>query len=361
MIRNLNGMAVEKKRVTAVDERTGRYQVATGLTKTDLEKLAANPTTTLIQFASPLTNNEIDQLEKLVFSRRPDIMLRVWGHHGTVCDLRFVERLPSVRRISADCLHKANGIENVVKLKNLEHLGVGIFDLDNFDFLDKINPNLTELSLHQTKSKKPSINAVSRFSRLKFLYLEDQQKGIEAINQLKNLRRIVLRSISTKNVDYLEGLTDLWNVDIKLGGIKNFDALTRLPNLKYLELWQVRGLSDLNFISKLKPLQFLFLQSLAQVEQLPDVAGLISLRRVYLENLRALRNLASLRHAPSLEEFIFVLAQRQQPEDIIPVLENLQVRSVSCGFGDALKNKRFDELTRQHNKNKYQYSEFEFN
>jgi len=350
----------KKMRVQTVNEIIGQYQVSKGVTKNDLEKLATNPKTQSIQFASPLTDKEIELLEIVIFSHRPDISLRVYGHYGETCDLTFLQNIPSLRRISADCLMDAKGIEAVTKLDNLEHLGVGIFNLENFDFLDKINPNLKELYLHQTRSKKPRISYIERFRKLEYLYLEGQQKGIEAISKLKSLEKVVLRSISTNNLDYLIDLEHLWSVDIKLGGIKDLSALTSLNALKCLELWQVRDLADLSFISKSETLQNLFIQSLKQLTKLPDFSNNKNLRRIYLENLKGLSDLSTLKNAPNLKEFIYVLAENQEPENLLPVLQNPLVEKVFCKFGSDKKNNRFDELAKQYNKTEYKYSNFKY-
>ena len=228
--------------IKTVNKIIGQYQVSKGFKNDDLKPLVSDSVTSSIQFSSPLTEKEIDALEDIVFSQRPDIALRVYGHYTGECDLGFLRRMPSLRKISAYCLRNAKGIEVVTELKNLETLGVGIFELDNFDFLNEINPDLKQLYLHQTRSKKPKIGAITRFTQLEDLYLEAQSKGIESINSLKKLQKITLRSISTPNLDYLNALEYLWSVDIKLGGIKDFNALKTLQNLKYLELWQVREL-----------------------------------------------------------------------------------------------------------------------
>lgn len=346
--------------VQTVNELIGQYQISKGVTKNDLEKLATNPKTQSIQFVSPLIDKEIELLELVVFSKRPDISLRVYGHYGETCDLAFIQKIPSLRRLSADCLMDAKGIDVVTKLDHLEHLGVGIFNLDNFDFLDKINSNLKELYLQQTRSKKPKINSIQRFEQLEYLYLEGQQKGIEAISNLRKLEKIVLRSISTNNVDYLKNLEHLWSVDIKLGGIKDLSSLTTLPTLKYLELWQVRDLADLSFISKLESLQQLFIQSLKQLTKLPDFSNNKKLRRIYLENLKGLNDLSTLKNAPNLKEFIYVLAENQEPENLLSVLGNSSVEKVFCKFGSDKKNNRFDELAKQYNKTEYKHESFEY-
>ncbi|MEN7550806.1 hypothetical protein AAG747_22990 [Rapidithrix thailandica] len=341
-----------------VNEIIGQYQIAKGITKNDLERLANNPRTKTIQFVDPLDNTEIDLLERIVFSKRPDITLRIYGH---TCDLtKYIDNIPSLRNISADCLMDAKGIESVIRLRNLETLGVGIFNLDNFDFLNDINPNIKALYLHQTRSKKPKIECINRFTDLEYLYLEGQQKGCESINQLKKLKKVILRSISTPNLDYLQGLKELWSVDIKLGGIKNFDALKTLPNLKYLELWQVRGLGDLSFISDLMSLQNLCIRSLKQVQKLPVLENSSALRRIYLENLKGLKDLSSVKSAPALEEFIYVLAQNQVPEKLIPILGNSKLKSIFCRFGSIKKNDAFDAVALKYGKQIYKYNEFKY-
>lgn len=339
----------------------GRYQIYKGISKSDLESLVKNPATEVVQFSSMLTEKEIDMLENIVFSKRPDILLRVYDYSAeTTCDLGFIQQIPSLRGFSADCLTDAKGIESVTKLEQLEYLGVGISNLESFDFLDKINPNLKELYLHNTRSKKPEIHSIERFSKLKHLYLEGQQKGIESIVKLKNLEKIVLRSISTSDIGYLKNLDNLWSVDIKLGGIKDLSDLASLKSLKYLELWQVRDLNDLSFVSNLQTLQNLFIQSLKQVTELPDLSNNRNLRRIFLENMKGLKDLSALKNAPGLKEFIYAMATNQDPENLMPVLLNPSVDGVLCMLGSRKKNIRFEELTHQYNKSKYTHSAFDY-
>ena len=154
-----------------------RYQVSRGFKKDDLNPLIDDPNVSCIQFSSPLAEKEIDVLEEFVFSKRPDIGLRVFGHHGEECDLRFLKRMPSLRNISADYLINAKGIEVVSEFKDLESLSVGIFELNNFDFLNEVNPNLKKLSLHQTRSTRPRIDAIGRLFNSKNFTSRHNQKA----------------------------------------------------------------------------------------------------------------------------------------------------------------------------------------
>ena len=336
--------------VEAIDDITGRYQISTGVRKEDLESLAINDQVKTIQFSHPLSLGEIEMLEALVFSRRKDIMLRVYGYDNQICNLSFLNKVPSLRRFSADCLSQAKGIESVAELKYLELLGVGIYNLDSFDFLDKITPNLKELYLYRTESKKPDISGISRFTKLEKFYLERHQRGIDSLRDLKDLKEITLHSISTPNLDYLSDLPALWSVAIKLGGIKAFDSLKHIPNLKSLELWHVRGLNDLSFLTELYALQRLSLESLNKITSFPDMSGLKSLRRIGLSDMKGLANLDSLKNCPALEDFSFYSARNFTPEQIVPVLENSTVKNVACRFGSDKKNTSFEQLAAAYHK-----------
>ncbi len=336
----------------------GRYKISSGISKSELIELAENPNSSIIQLSNPLREIEINYLEEFVFSKRPDIMLRIYAHYNNECNLSFIENIPSLRKFSADCLTEAKGIESVIKLKNLEMLSVGIYLLDSFEFLNEINPSLKSLYLYSTKSKKTKIHSISRFTELEELYLERQENGIEEISKLKKLKEIVLRSISTNNIDFLTGLNNLWSVDVKLGGIKSFNSLEKLSNLKYLELWQIRGLSDLSFISNIVSLQNLHIQSLSYVEKFPNLEKLINLRRISIENIKGLNNFESLRHLPSLEDFILTDGSSQKLESLIPVLENPNVNDVSCYFGSLKKNIQFAEMVSQYGKKEYERKKF---
>lgn len=337
-----------------------RYQIFPGVTKDELNKVAKDHKAKMLQFAEPLSDKEISLLQAVVFATRSDITLRIFGHYGHSCDLTFLQKIPSAKNIFVDCLQNATGVEVLTKFTTLDKLSIGIYNLDNFDFLKDISPNITELSIEQTASKKPSIEVIQRFSKLRYLYLEGQQKGIEVIQELKNLEKIVLRSITTKDVSYLDGLNKLWSVDIKLGGIKQFDTLTKIQNLKYLELWQIRGLSDLCFISDIQSLQNLFIQSVKQVTIIPQLDKLQNLRRISFENLKSLTDLASLEFVPNLQDFVYVLAENQEPENLLPVLRNPSVKNVFCRFGSDKKNTHFDKLAKEFSKNQYSYYEFNY-
>ena len=87
-------------------------------------------------------------------------------------------------------------------------------------------------------------------------------------------------------------LENLLSLDLKLGGTRDLSLLPRIGRLRYLELWQIRGLDNLGPVGEVVTLQHLFLQSLPRVGLLPDFSRLTRLRRVVLDNMKGVADLA---------------------------------------------------------------------
>jgi len=317
-----------------------RAEFKESLCAEEVDSLARDPQLRVLQTSSAVRAATWDLLNERLFSPRPDVELRVYGSYFSACDLSFLSEMTNVRRFSADCLRQASGIEHVAALINLESLSIGIFDLESFEFLERLpNTTLRELSLSATKSKKPSLAPLARFDQLRRLYLEGQQKDLEVISQLTMLEDLTLRSISVDGLEFLRDLSRLWSLDIKLGGSHNLAALEGMAGIKYLELWQVRGLNDISVVSTLTGLQFLFLQSLPNISTIPDLSRLRALRRVYLENMTGLKDIRSFAAAPAIEEFIHVSARGMEPDQYLELLKKPTLRRILVGFGSRRKNK----------------------
>ena len=345
---------------STVNKPLGVIGIGPGISKSELKEIASIENLSLIQFAEPLSKKALAELAEYVFAVKPQTSLRVFGHYSKECDLSFLKHFTFLKGFSADCLMQVKNAEEISQLSNLEQLSIGIFKLDSFDFINELNADLKKLSITTTFSKKPSIKFLSKFSRIESLYLEGQTNGISEISKLTELKELTLRSITVPNLDFLQYLKNLWSIEIKLGGIKNFAALTKLQNLKYLELWQINKLSDISFISDLNELQYLFIQSLRNVESLPNLDKNYKLRRIYLENLKGLKELKPLKFAPALEEFYYTMAQNQNPANFKDVLENRTLRQIVVKFGSASKNKLFEKMVDLAGKEKFMNTRFQY-
>jgi hypothetical protein len=315
------------------------------LSTSEIESLVANHELRVLQTRETVDLKTCDLLNARFFAIRPDVELRVYGHYGETCNLSFLSQLPQLRRLAADCLGSATGAEHINSLGCLERLSLGIYGLESFEFLGALQAErLTHLSLGATLSKKPSLRMVERLKVLESLSIDGHTKEVEVISTLSRLEKLTLRSVTLPSLAFMRGLVDLWSLEIKLGGTKNLEDLPHILNLKYLELWQVKGLSDVTPIANATSLQFLFLQALRNVTRLPDLSRLSSLRRIYLENMKGLDNLTALTTAPVLEELIHVSAQGREPAQYAELLNKGTLKRLRVGFGSAGRN---EELAAQ--------------
>jgi hypothetical protein len=315
-----------------------------------LQTLVDNPKVEVLQTADPQDDKVWRKLNERFFAQRSDVELRIYGHYSTVCDLNFARLMTNVRRFSADCLTKAKNVEAIGEMPKLESLHLGIFELKDFDVLELVPATLTELTLGATRSKKPQLQSLSRFQDLRVLYIEGHDKGIECIGELHQLEDLTLRSIAIENLHYLTPLEKLWSLDVKLGSVRSFAGIEGKSSLKYLELWQVRELKDIDIISTLTGLQYLFLQSLPHIETVPSLINLKSLRRLVFDNLKGLRDFTALEFAPALDEFALLDGKKQLPEQVMPALRNPGLGHVCGFFGSDKKNKEFLGLCEAHGK-----------
>jgi hypothetical protein len=295
------------------------------------------------------------------FVHRPDVELRVYGFYGSECDLTFAGRMTNVRRFAADCLASAKNVESIAEIPHLESLSLGIYEIRDFAVLRRVSPTLRHLSIGATRSKRQDLAPIARFRSLIQIYLEGQCKNIEVLSDLTMLEDITLRSITTPGLDYLRPLSNLWSLDIKLGGIKSFTGIEGKESIKYLELWQIRELSDIDVISYLPGLQNLFLQSLPRIRALPALEKAQRLRRVLIENMKGLSDFRALEWAPALQEFALVDGRTQDPAQLLPVLRNPALLRAAGRFGSDRKNDRFFDLLQRHGKETFDlWSRFQY-
>lgn len=327
-----------------------RIDIDDSLTSRDAKQLAKDPALRVIQTVAPLRPETWTMLDRCIFAVRPDVQLRVYGHYRDECDLSICKYFPHVRDFAADSLHSATNVDALADSLQLDELSLGIYELDSFEVLNHLRPTLRSLSLGQTRSTRPDLAPVARFGSLRRIYVEGHTRSIEVLSGLRAVEDVTLRSTTTSNLDFLTPLKSMWSLDLKLGGTTDLSAIAGMPGIKYLELWQIRGLQDIRVISELPGLQNLYLQSLSKITTLPPLDRLRQLRRVVLENMKGLGDVSALETAPALEDFRYIDARGKDPAQLLPVLRNPVVRHASAGFGSVKKNQEFDQLRDEHSK-----------
>jgi len=133
-------------------------------------------------------------------------------------------------------------------------------------------------------------------------------------------------------------LSRLLSLDLKLGGTKDLGLLAGIGRLRYLELWQIRGLEDISAVGDLTELQHLFLRSLRRVERLPDMRQLTKLRRVTLESMEGIGDLRPLAGAPALEELLLIAMRHITLDDLAFLQGHPTLQAALIGLGSTGRN-----------------------
>jgi hypothetical protein len=264
----------------------------------------------LLIVGGELTDDEYRQVARLLEAHH-SVALQVQSDQT---NLDFLRHFPKLRRFEA-------ALPSLASWEGLSYLPV----------------DAEHLSLLRTK-RALSIGVLGRFRNARRLYLEGHRKDVEVVAELVGLEDLTLRSITLPDLSLLVGLDRLWSLDIKLGGINNLALLPRLESLKYLELWAVRGLTDLTAIASTTSLQFLFLQDLSHVRAIPPLHSMGNLRRVWIETLKALQDVCAFGTAPALEEFAAISMRHLPPENFRCFRGHHTLRYLTAGLGSRRKN-----------------------
>ncbi len=275
---------------------------------------------TRVQFCGPLTEKDLEKLATFLVAY-PHIELRMYGDFRRNCNLRFLKHFPFVRRLSIEA-----------------------FNLSDFDGIDAVSDELESLTIGQTKSKRHSLQFLTRFSKLQTLEVESHSKDLDVIGEIKSLENLTLRSITLPDLSILLPLKSLLSLSIKLGGTNNIELLPKVGKLRFVKFWMVRGLADLTPIANVSTLQFLYLHALKHVETLPSLRPLRRLRRVNLIGMKGLAELNSVANAPNLEELVAFEMPNLEPHNFEPFVGHKKLKHVLIEIGSRKKSEAAEEL-----------------
>jgi len=209
--------------------------------------------------------------------------------------------------------------------------------------LEAVADTLESLSISDTL-KTVRVDPLARLSGLRHLYLDGHASGIEVISGLTGLEKLTLRSITLPDLSILIPLEKLWYFDLKLGGTKNLGLLPEIGELRYLEIWRVRGLADLASLAHLPHLEELHLQSMSRVERLPSLADAASLSRLSLDSMKGITDLQPVADAPALETLFLIAMGHLDPADLECFVGHPTLASAVFGLGSVKKNRTAEAL-----------------
>lgn len=267
----------------------------------------------LVQLPAPLSDLEYASLAD-VLEQRPSVELRAYDSHiGKFSDVAFLRFFPFLRRLSLDVW--------------------SVTDLSGLDAID----DLLTFSLGATK-KAFSLRLLKRFKSLRGLLLERQHKDFEVVSELSQLQGLGLRSMTLPNLAILSAFPELRHFELKLGGTRDLTGLAVAKRLRYIELWLIRGLTDVNVLGEVTSLEALFLQALKHVTELPSFVRLKSLRHVYLEQMKGLCDLSAVAQAPQLQDLTIVDMPHLSAAAFNAIAQHPTLEYFSAGLGTTRLN-----------------------
>lgn len=223
------------------------------------------------------------------------------------------------------------------------------FDLQDENFKDDaelshLPKGLTSLDVNDVGANKIDLQILENLPKLQSLCIERQTVNIDAIGSLKNLRRLTLFSVTLPDLKCLLPLKKIDTLEIKLGGTTNLDLIPQIGRMRNLELWRIKGLARLDWLSKAKTLEDIFLQDLRNVKKLPSFKSLNSLKSVTLDNVSGLSDLTPIAQAPKLTSIGLFDMKHLDPESLRPFVGHKALRYASISLGSRKKDKLAKEI-----------------
>ena len=118
----------------------------------------------------------------------------------------------------------------------------------------------------------------------------------------------------------------MW-LDVRGGSGSSADFVIGCDRLRYLQINQVRELSDVSAVGNLVTLELLSLYGLPRVTVLPSLARLHSLARLELGSLKGLVGIAPALDAPALAELCLIRSVSMDADDPMRIRDASQVQA----------------------------------
>ena len=132
---------------------------------------------------------------------------------------------------------------------------------------------------------------------------------------LENVESLTLWNVKVPE-GFLATLPNLWWIDLRGGSALDLSIIEGCRTVKYLQVNQIRGITDLDQVPKLQSLQFLSLYGLPKVTALPSLKPLQSLGRIELGMLKGLSSIEGALEAPNLKELLILKTVSVLPGDV---------------------------------------------
>lgn len=293
-----------------------------------INRIINNHQIQIIQIDNYLPEDKLHLINHL-FIQRPDLTFRIYHFlDDNCCDLNFLRKLKSVKRLSIDYIRNVENID-VLKELSLISLHLYVFDLKDYSIIKELSLALEELSLFNEVSSKVNYNNewLIRYPNLKELYLGKLTKGIESIKEIKSLKKLTLRGIKVNDLSFLKE-SNVCDLSIHWCSMNALRTLQDNDKIESLQLWRILKLEDISFINRLSNLKILKLQDLARVKVFPSIQECPNLNLIYLDNLKGLEDIQEISNSISINELTMIGCQKLTIDDYELLFKNSNIEII---------------------------------
>jgi hypothetical protein len=164
------------------------------------------------------------------------------------------------------------------------------------------------------------------------------------LDWLARVRRLTLWAVDLPE-GFLGELPDLDWLDVRGGSGASADFVIGCERLRYLQINQVRGLSDASAVGDLVTLELLSLYGLPKLTALPSLARLRALARLELGSLKGLASIAPALAAPALAELCLIRAVSMDAEDPRRIRDASQIKAFDW-FAEDVPDRVWEPVVR---------------
>jgi hypothetical protein len=298
-----------------------RIQNPNSVERAAIETKIAAGNHVILQFDRPVYSSELlKKINNLCGELGKNLEVRFYGHYGDKFDASHLRFLPDVAALSIDCLLEATNLSALNGLTNLRRLSLGVYRLNEPDFLKSLQlQNLERLALCETAKSSFDLIPLQGCGKLTEFYLVGHTKNIDCLTRLPALQMLSLGQISKRqSLEFVSKIQNLKRLVIILGGRTSISEIQH-STLEELEILRVLGFSNLENLNAFPSLRSLAIEDQIRLEKIRFTTGSQNIRSVRIFNCKTLRelegfsfltNLKSIRVGMTAIEIDSILQQR---------------------------------------------------
>lgn len=228
------------------------------------------------------------------------IQIRFFGFEWKEFDASILGHLPDVANLSIDTMKCISDFAPIADLPKLTRLRFGVFDQPDGRFLKQLDlKRLTHLNLSENRRRNYDLSPLADATSLEHLFIQGNDRGIEAISSLPLLRDVGLSGFPKRHdLRFLNRLPSLRSLLLILGSRESIAEFTH-EGLRKLEIIWVRYLEELGPLQRFSSLEELVIKDQKRLTSL-DLKGL-NLRTLLIANCKGLKQIEGLEDQPRLE------------------------------------------------------------